>query len=178
VPLQVAFLRGINVGRHGRVAMADVRDLLEGLAYEHVRTHLQSGNIVLASRLRPAQLERALEGQLSHGLGLTTRVFVRTRDELADVVARDPFGKLADDPSRYLVSFLDREPEPERLRELAAVDVSPERFVVSGRELYAWHPQGLQASQLAKLLAAGRLGVFMTGRNWNTVRKMLALAGS
>jgi uncharacterized protein (DUF1697 family) len=175
MPLRAVFLRGINVGPHGRVAMADLRDLLAGLGYERVRTHLRSGNILLASRLPPARLERELERQLSDGLGLTTRVFVRTREELAGVVARDPFGKLAVDPSRYLLYFLDAEPEPERLRALEAVDVSPEAFVVSARELYAWHPQGIQASKLARLLAADRLGVGMTGRNWNTVTKMLSL---
>ena len=83
---------------------------------------------------------------------------------------------MADDPSRYLVSFLSAEPDPARVREAEAVDVGPERFVVSGREIYAWHPDGVHASKLAKVLSERRLGVTATARNWNTVTKLLALA--
>ncbi len=173
---QIALLRGINVGSHRRVGMAELRDLLTNLGYRDVRTYLQSGNVVLTSRAKPERLERELEQQIADGLGVDPQVLVRTRAELADVIARDPLGDVADNPSRYLVSFLSAEPDPGLVRELAAVDVAPARFVVSGRELYAWHPDGLQRSQLAKLLSDQRLGVTATARNWNTVTKLLALA--
>jgi uncharacterized protein (DUF1697 family) len=103
-------------------------------------------------------------------------VVVRTRDELADVVARDPLGEVADDPRRYQVSFLSGMPDAAVIRELEAQDVAPERFVVSGREIYAWYPSGIQRSPLARLLSDDRLGVTATARNWNTVTKLLALA--
>jgi uncharacterized protein (DUF1697 family) len=172
----IVLLRGINVGGHRRVPMADLRALLAGLGYEGVRTHLQSGNVVLESKVSPQQVRRAVEQGIVDALGVDVEVFVRTRDELADVIARDPLGDVADDPSRYLVSFLSAEPDPARVREAEAVDVGPERFVVSGRELYAWHPDGVHASKLAKVLSERRLGVTATARNWNTVTKLLALA--
>jgi uncharacterized protein (DUF1697 family) len=172
----IVLLRGINVGGHRRVPMADLRALLAGLGYEGVRTHLQSGNVVLESKVSPQQVRRAVEQGIVDALGVDVEVFVRTRDELADVIARDPLGHVADDPSRYLVSFLSAEPDPARVREAEAVDVGPERFVVSGRELYAWHPDGVHASKLAKVLSERRLGVTATARNWNTVTKLLALA--
>lgn len=156
--------------------MAALRELLSGLGYDDVRTYLQSGNVVLSSRVSADRLERELEQQLAAGFGADVRVLVRTRDELADVVARDPLGKVADNPARYLVSFLSAEPDPDVVRELTTVDVAPEQFVVSGRELYAWHPDGIQRSPLAKLLSERRLGVVATARNWNTVTKLLALA--
>jgi uncharacterized protein (DUF1697 family) len=173
---QIVLLRGINLASRRRVDMAALRDLLTGLGYDDVKTYLQSGNVVLTSGARAARLERRLEREIAAKLGLETQVFVRTRDELADVIDRDPLGDVADNPSRYMVSFLSAEPDPKVVRELAAVDVAPEQFVISGRELYAWHPKGFQRSPLAKLLSEQRLGVSATARNWNTVTKLLALA--
>jgi uncharacterized protein (DUF1697 family) len=104
-------------------------------------------------------------------------VFVRTRSELARVVAADPLADVVDNPSRYQVSFLSAKPSAKVVRELGKVDVAPEQVVVRGREIYAWHPGGIQRSTLAKLLSEKQLGVGVTARNWNTVTKLLALAG-
>ena len=156
--------------------MGDLRELLEGHGYEDVRTHLQSGNVILSSPVSGTRLERALERQLADGLGIEVEVLVRSRKQLADVVARDPLGKVAKNPSRYLVSFLRSKPAAKVVRELAAEDVAPEQFVIEGREVYAWHPEGVQRSKVNKLLAQ-RLGVTATARNWNTVTKLLELAG-
>jgi uncharacterized protein (DUF1697 family) len=156
--------------------MAELRDLLGGAGYRDVRTHLQSGNVVLTSGFAPTRLQRELERQIAAKLGIEVQVLVRTRDELADVIERDPLGKVADNPSRYLVSFLSAELDPRLVRELATVDVAPEQVVVSGREIYTWHPDGIQRSPLAKLLSEQRLGVTPTARNWNTVTKLLDLA--
>ena len=49
--------------------------------------------------------------------------------------------------------------------------------MIDGRELYAWHPDGVQRSPLAKLLDDKKLGVVSTARNWNTVTKLLELLG-
>ena len=170
MPRQVAFLRGINLAKRRRVAMADLRTLLGEAGYDGVRTHLQSGNVVLSSPLSPRKLEAQLERQLAAGLGMDVQVLVRTRAELAKVVALDPLGKVATNPSRYLVSFLSKKLPAKLERELEAAGV-----VVRGRELYAWHPDGVQRSPLAKLLDDKKLGVVSTARNWNTVTKLLEL---
>lgn len=173
---QIVLLRGINVGGHRRVPMAELRELLTGLGYGDVRTHLQSGNVVLTSDAAPGELERALEQQILDGMGVDPQVMVRTRDQLADVIARDPFGDVATDPKRYQVSFLSGEIDPAVVEALADVDVAPERFVISGREIYTWHPDGVGRSELGKVLSDKRLGVSATARNWNTVTKLLELA--
>ena len=113
---QVALLRGINVGKNNRVPMATLRDLLAGLGYTDVRTHLNSGNAVFSV----------------------------------------PTG---------------------RLRDVDADSFAPERFQVAGREIYLWLPEGMQNSELAKTLTDQRLGVAATSRNWNTVTRLLELAG-
>jgi uncharacterized protein (DUF1697 family) len=169
-------LRGINLGSRNRIAMPELRELLAGAGFDDVRTYLQSGNVVLSSDARPEQVARECETQIADRLGLDIKVVVRTRDELAEVVRRNPLGKVAVNPKRYQVSFLDAEPDPEVVRRLEAAVVAPERFVVAGRELYAWHPEGIGRSRLWTLLAGRGLGVTATARNWATVTKLLALA--
>jgi uncharacterized protein (DUF1697 family) len=173
---QIALLRGINLGSARRVPMARLREVLTDAGHGDVRTLLQSGNVVLTSGLKPDRLERELEKQIAAEFGFDVSVLVRTRDELADAIERDPLGKVADDPKRYMVNFLSGEPGPQIADALEAVDAGPDRFVISGREIYSWHPDGLARSDLAKALADRRLGVTATARNWNTVTKLLALA--
>lgn len=156
--------------------MQDLRAALETAGYADVRTLQQSGNVVLTSTAAPAELAHDLAVRLRAAFGLQIAVVVRTRDELADVVARDPFGDDADDPARYQVSFLSAEPDPAGVAELERADVAPERVVVRGREVYGWHPGGIARSALAKLITDRRLGVEVTARNWRTVTKLLELA--
>jgi uncharacterized protein (DUF1697 family) len=103
-------------------------------------------------------------------------VVVRSRDELAAVIDRNPLGKVADDPKLHTVYFLSGKPDAGAVRELEEADVAPEAFAAHGRELYTWHPNGIQKSPLVKLVAKAPLGVTATARNWNTVTKLLALA--
>jgi len=174
---RIALLRGINLGSTNRIAMADLRALLsEDLGLADVRTLLQSGNAVFTSDAAPAALERDVADAIAARLGLEVPVVVRTRDELAAVVALNPLGDVADEPKRYQVSFLAGDPDPEAVAALEAADLAPERVAVHGREVYAWHADGIQRSPLARLITDKRLGTVATARNWNTVTKLLELA--
>jgi uncharacterized protein (DUF1697 family) len=161
----VALLRGVNVGGNRKLPMAELRETLAAAGYGDVRTYLQSGNVLLESTSRAAALERELEAALG------VQVVVRSKAELAKVVARDPLGDVADNGSRYFVTFLSA--KPKHVPDLG--NDGNERFVVSGREIYSWHPEGLRNSKRAQLLTERRLGVVPTTRNWNTVRKLLEL---
>jgi len=176
VATHIVLLRGINLGRSRRVQMAALRNLLTGNGHAEVRTLLQSGNIVLESRSKPAQLERELEKQLAAGLGFTVDVFVRTRNELAKVIDRNPLASVATDPAKYLVTFLRETPDAVVVRRLRSLDLEPEQLVVGGREIYSWHPEGLARTEIRKHLTDRGLGVSATGRNWSTVTKLLELA--
>ena len=103
-------------------------------------------------------------------------VVVRTRDELAQVVKRNPLGDVAKNPKRYQVSFLAEKPDRSVVDLLAATAVTAERVEVIGREIYAWHPEGIGRSKLWTLLAGPKLGVTATARNWTTVTTLLELA--
>jgi uncharacterized protein (DUF1697 family) len=172
----VVLLRGINLGPSRRVPMAELRELLTEAGFEGVKTYVQSGNIVLESKLSPAEVAQRCEKLISERFGFDVPVMVRTRAELAKIVKQNPLGDVADDPKRYQVSFLSAQPDPkivERLKELAG---ESEGFVAGGRELYAWHPQGVARSKLWNEIAGKRLGVNATSRNWTTVTTLLEMA--
>jgi uncharacterized protein (DUF1697 family) len=173
---QVLMLRGINLGPNRRVPMADLRELLSTTGHEGVRTYVQSGNVVMASDLEPSELERECATLISERFGFKVPVVVRTRDELAEVVKRNPLGEVADDPKRYQVSFLLHELDAESVKRLQDLVVAPEALAVDGREVYAWHPDGVARSKLWNGLASQSLGVTSTARNWTTVTRLLEMA--
>lgn len=173
---QVVLLRGINLGPRNRVAMPALRELLAGAGFANVRTYVQSGNVVLETRRRPAAVARACEELIAAELGLDIAVVARTRDELAEVVRRDPLGDVADNPKRYQVSFLESELDPQVAEKLSGLTAGGERMQVIGREIYAWHPGGVARSKLWAGLAGKGLGVKATARNWTTVTTLLEMA--
>jgi uncharacterized protein (DUF1697 family) len=173
---QIVLLRGINLGSRNRVAMPALRELLTGAGFEDVRTYVGSGNVVLETRRTPAAVEKACEKLIAAELGLDIAVVVRTRDELAEVVRRNPLGDVADNPKRYQVSFLASKPPRAVAEKLAGLAVDGERMEVIGREIYAWHPDGVARSKLWAGLAGKGLGVKATARNWTTVTTLLQMA--
>jgi uncharacterized protein (DUF1697 family) len=173
---QIVLLRGINIGARNRITMPELREALTKAGFEDVRTYVQSGNVVLSSDASPAKLARECERLIADRFGLEIDVVVRTRDELAEVVRRNPLEDVATDPKRYQVSFLSGKLDTEKVRELEAVAAPEERLAAVGRELYAWHPKGVARSKLWARLAGKGLGVDATARNWTTVTKLLELA--
>jgi uncharacterized protein (DUF1697 family) len=156
--------------------MPKLREALADAGFEDVRTYLQSGNVVLTSKAAPKTVARKVERVIADRFGLDIDVVVRTRTELAKVVQRNPLGKVAKNPKRYQVSFCSAKPDPKVVRKLESLAASKEKLVADGRELYAWHPDGVARSKLWAALAGRDLGVTATARNWTTVTKLLELA--
>ena len=130
----IALLRGINVGKAKRIAMADLRALVAGLGFTHVRTLLNSGNVVFRGEAGSAseiasQIERAIVAKS----GFSSRVTVLSAAELDRIIVEDPLGAIADDPSRYLVAVLQDPVDIQLLQPLLIRDFSPERIVTGHR---------------------------------------------
>ena len=173
---RILLLRGINLGASKRVSMPALRELLEANGLSDVRTYVQSGNVVVAGDAAPDRLARRCSRLIADELGLEVDVVARTRDELAQVVERDPLGEVATDAKRYLVTFLSAELDPDVLAQLRDLAAGGERVEAIGREVYTWRPDGAARSKLSGRLAGADLGVVATSRNWNTVRKLLEMA--
>jgi len=156
--------------------MPQLREALEESGFEDVLTHLQSGNVVLTSTAKPESVARKCEQLIAKRFGLEIPVVVRTRAELAGIVKRNPLGKVATNPKRYQVSFLAAKPSAKVVRELEAAAEPSEEVVAIGREIYAWHPEGIARSRVWNKLAGKGLGVTATSRNWTTVEALLELA--
>ena len=172
----VVLLRGINLGSRNRIAMPKLREALAEAGFDDVQTYLQSGNVVLTSTAKPESVARRCEKLIADHFGLDVAVVVRSRAELARVVERNPLAKVATDPKRYQVTFLAKKLDPKVVRELKDAAADSEQVVVSGREVYAWHPRTIARSRLWNRLAGKGLGVTATSRNWTTVEALLELA--
>jgi uncharacterized protein (DUF1697 family) len=170
----IALLRAVNLGPVNKIGMADFRALLGSLGCEDVRTILQTGNAVFrCDAARGAQLEPRLEREIAARLRVKTAVFVRDADELAAVVARNPFAREANkNPSHLVVSFLRERAEPDAVKALQAAIAGPELVRADGRHLYIVYPEGIGRSALTGALFARHIPGLATARNWSTVVKL------
>lgn len=175
----VALLRGINVGGQKRVSMADLRALFAALGGEDVATYVQSGNVVFKSPVdSPAALIQTVEERISCALGLDVTVLLRTRTQLADVLAGNPLAAGGREPATLHVTFLAEAPDPARLRELEAKQLEPDEFRLAGQEIYLHCPSGYGRTKLSNAYFEKRLGVAATTRNWKTVTSLVELANA
>ena len=173
-----ALLRGINVGGHKQISMADLRDLLTQLGLADVRSLLQSGNLVFGATGRTStQLERLLETEADKRLALKTDFFVRTAKEWEGIVAHNPFRKeAARDPGHLVVMFLKDASSATGVEALQRAIKGREVVAAATKHLYIVYPDGIGRSRLTNAVIDQRLGTRGTGRNWNTVLKLAALA--
>ena len=176
----IVLLRGINVGGHKKVAMADLRDFMGALGFQDVQSLLQTGNLVFRSEARTnADIERVLETEAKKRLDLDTDFFVRCSKEWDAVIAHNPFPDEAEsDPSHLVVMFLKDAPGATAVSALQAAVMGPELVRADGKQLYVVYPAGIARSRLTLKLIEDKLGTRATGRNWNTVLKIAALAAT
>jgi uncharacterized protein (DUF1697 family) len=175
VAVYVALLRGINVGRHRRISMADVKDVFAAAGAEEAMTYLQSGNVVFETPASAAKLAPMLEKELKRCLGYDISVVVRTGTQLAQLVAKNPFPNESD-AKKLHVAFLDSTPRRGRARPLDPERVAPDEFRVAGRHVYLHYPSGYGRSKLTNDYLEKQLGVGSTMRNWRTVTALAELA--
>jgi uncharacterized protein (DUF1697 family) len=170
----VALLRGINLGRARQVDMPRLREVIAARGHEGVRTHLRSGNVVLDTVMAEAELAADLQEAIGAEFGFEVPVVVRSGEELAAVVSGDPFATVATDPARYLVTFMAEPPDPDQVDALPPAESGD--YLVRGRELYLWLPDGIQNTPLASWKWDRLLARPGTSRNWNTVVRLAELA--
>jgi uncharacterized protein (DUF1697 family) len=168
-------LRGVNVGTKNSLPMAELSTMLETIGCTDVRTYVQSGNAVLATKLGAAALTKAIERALQRYMGRPIATTLRTHKQLKAIVGANPFAKVATNPANLCVTFLSHAPTKSELAPLYATDFKPELFQIAGKEIYTWHPNGQGKSPLADALGKLPLRGAVTRRNWNTVQKILEM---
>jgi len=175
----VALLRGINVGRAKRVAMADLRKVLSDMGYSDVRTLLNSGNVVFdCNTADAADSALRIEEALVLKLGVPAKVTVIEAAQLAKIVEENSLQAVADDHSRLLVAVLNNPDEDRgKLEPLARQSWQPEAFALGRHAAYIWCPDGVLASRAAAAMGKA-LGDAVTSRNWSTISKLHAMANN
>ena len=163
----IALLRAVNVGGTGKLPMTDLKAMCVAAGYSHVQTYIASGNVVFASKDKPAQIKAALEAKLKSYAGKPVGVVVRTAKEMTDVLAANPFPNAA--PNRTLALFLDEPPPATALAEIRGRN--DEELRLGTREIYVHYGSGMGSSKL--VIPAAKSG---TARNMNTVAKLAELA--
>jgi uncharacterized protein (DUF1697 family) len=174
----VSMLRGVNVGGHNQIKMDALRALYQSLKLRDARTYVQSGNVIFRTEERDhAVLAKRIQNGIERSFGFCPDVFLRTCSELRDIVARNPFAKRRDiDPSKLLVTFLARHPRPEARKKALKIKTAPEELRIDGRELIIYYPNGLARPKVPWMAIVKALETSGTGRNWNSVTKLLEIA--
>jgi uncharacterized protein (DUF1697 family) len=174
--IQIALIRGINVGKAKRVTMSDLRELCLNLGFTGVKTLLNSGNIVFAAnRMKPEKSASLIEDALFESVGISAKVIVITAADLSAIIKENSIAKLAMDPSRLLVSVLADPSDAKKLKPLEKQNWKPEALAVGKRAVYQWCPDGILAGKTIQTVAR-ELGDAVTARNWSTILKLDALA--
>jgi uncharacterized protein (DUF1697 family) len=174
-PTYVALLRAVNVGGR-RVSMADLRALFADLGAGEVSTYLQSGNVVFSSGEKRGPLTSAIEERIRRDLGLDVIVLLRTSEQLAKVLAGNPFSGTGTEPSALHVTFLAESPQRKHVGGLDHERGAPDEFRVVGQEVYLHCPNGYGRSKLTNAYFEKQLAVAATTRNWRTVTTLSELA--
>jgi uncharacterized protein (DUF1697 family) len=174
----ISMLRGVNVGGHNKVKMEALRALYESLKLREAQTYVQSGNVIFRTDERDiARLAKRIEDGIERKFGFRPDVILRTAAEMREVIGRNPFAKRRGiEPGKLLVSFLGGDPGEEGREKVRQMKCDPEEMRIDGRELYIYFPNGMGRSKLPWATMDKILKTPTTGRNWNSVTKMMEMA--
>lgn len=173
--IYIALFRGINVGGHNIIKMAELRNLLHTMKLTNVRTYIQSGNVVFESEEEEGTLQGRLEHEVEKTFGFPVSIILRTSGQLEKLIQQCPF------PVEHLqvgesvhVAYLEEEPTQEAIIRLREFESDEEQFRLIGKDVYLFFRKSIRDSKLANQLKT--LGVNTTVRNWRTTFKLNAMA--
>jgi uncharacterized protein (DUF1697 family) len=172
----VAMLRGVNVGGNS-LKMDWLRQACEGLGLQNVRTYVQSGNIVFASRASAAKLAQTLKATIDAQTRLPVTVVLRSAADMERIVADNSFLKQKGvDATKLHVAFLGKVPVKPALERLDALAGTRDQYRLHGSELYLNCPINYGETRLSNSAIEKVLGVSATTRNLKTVTTLHQMA--
>jgi uncharacterized protein (DUF1697 family) len=178
--VMISMLRGVNVGGHNKIKMDALRALYDSLGLRDARTYVQSGNVIFrVAKLDVVSLTRRIQDAIERRFGFSADVILRTAAQVRDTIAGNPFARRSGiDPSKLLVVFLATKPTPKATNNILQNKATPEEILINGRELYIYFPKGMGRTKLSWMALVKSLETTGTGRNWNSVMKLLEIAES
>jgi uncharacterized protein (DUF1697 family) len=181
ITIYIALLRGINVGGHNRIKMAELKTMFETMGLGRVKTYIQSGNVLFESNEREELLRMSIEHEIKQVFGFPVTVILRTAAELVRIIENSPFSdeevaeaKVSSEGESLHVALLLEAPSKEGIERLSIIRSESDKYQIEGRDIYLLFRQGVRNSKLAKNLQ--KLDVPATMRNWKTLNKLTELA--
>lgn len=175
----ITMLRGVNMTGHNTIKMTRLADMFRQLGYADAETYIQSGNIVFSCQNRnidyvSSEIRKAILSEFN----LNIAVITRTSDEMRKIILANPYLQEPNfDPSKMAVLFLETKPSEEQILKVADIDYPPDKFQIKGCEIYIYCPNGFGKTKLYTNFFEAKMKVIGTARNWNTVNKLLEMAG-
>jgi len=168
----ISLFRGINVGGNNILPMKELVAVLKRLGLHDIKTYIQSGNVIFRSEAADtAQLARKIGAAIRKSYGFEPQVLLLDSAVLNKVIRENPYPEAEAVPNTLHVNFLAAIPPKPDLKALEKIRAESERFHLAGDVLYLHAPDGIGRSKLAAGMER-LIGVPMTSRNWNTVRKL------
>lgn len=173
----ISILRGINVGGHRRILMADLKVLYKDLGFINVRTYIQSGNVFFDTKKNenPKELVFVIGQKIKEVYGFEVPIIIRTGEEINKAIANNPFLP-SEEPEKLFLTFLDQLPSDERLSIIKMIDHTPDKFEIIGDNIFGFCAGKYSNSKLTNQFFESKLKVHATTRNWKTVKQLAILA--
>ena len=169
----VALLRGINVGGHKKVPMADLRELMNQIGLQNVKTYIQSGNVIFQSNEKEFELEEKIQRSIKSHFGFDVSVVVKSSDELLEIFNECPFEDGTKQKSYFIV--LNKTPETHLIKEVENISYENEVFIIKRNCIYFYSSIGFGQTKFNMTSFERKLKVKGTSRNFNTMLKLLSL---
>ncbi|MXY92657.1 MAG: DUF1697 domain-containing protein [Caldilineaceae bacterium SB0670_bin_27] len=175
--INIALLRGINVGGKNKLPMKELAALFADAGCDEVRTYIQSGNVLFRTGSADVEeISAIISASIRNRYGYQVPVVTRTGQELQEIVKANPFLAAGAEADKLHVMFLAELPDSDSVEALDPARSPGDEFAVQGREIYLHCPNGVARSKLTNSYFDSKLSTTSTSRNWRTVRKLLELA--
>jgi uncharacterized protein (DUF1697 family) len=174
----ISFLRGVNMTGHNSIKMTDLSSLYINLGFTDVKTFIQSGNVIFTNtgKKSSSALSSAIEQGILEKFNYIVPVMIRTSQELSDLFSVNPFfDEIGFNPAKMAVIFLHEEPSADQIKKVKEVDYPPDKFKISGKEIFIYCPNGFGKTKLYTNFFEKKMGVVGTARNWKTITTILGL---
>jgi len=173
-----AFLRGVNMTGHNTIRMAELSDMVRKLGFSDAETYIQSGNVIFnySGKQDEASLTSVIEAGIKERFGHNVRAMLRSLPELRSLTRKNPYlNEDKFDSARMAVLMLHEEPDENQILKVKDVDYPPDKFKISGKEIFIFCPNGFGKTKLYTNFFENKMKVTGTARNWKTMLTILEM---
>ncbi len=177
--IYISLLRGVNMAGHNTIKMTDLAALMRKTGFKDAETYIQSGNIIFSGSdsLSKTEITSKIEEAIFRKFGHTISAIVRAEKEIREEVSLNPFLSEKDfDPAKMAVLFLTDKPSADQIARVANIDYPPDKFKISGSEIFIYCPNGFGRTKLYTNFFEKKMEVTGTARNWKTINTILEIA--